>query len=103
MLRPDGALVFSRQHPTGDWLRHGGSYFDVRVIHETWRKGWQVHYWLLPLEITCQEIFQAGFLIERLLEPRPAPQARALDPGAYDKLAREPTGFIAFRLVPRPA
>jgi SAM-dependent methyltransferase len=102
VLRPGGALVLSRQHPTGDWLRHGGSYFDARVISETWSRGWQVHYWLLPLETTCEEIFQAGFLIERLLEPRPAPQVRALDPEAYDKLAREPTGFIAFRLVPRP-
>ena len=26
VLRPDGALVLSRLHPTGDWLRHGGSY-----------------------------------------------------------------------------
>ena len=29
VLRPDGALVLSRQHPTGDWLRHGGSHFDA--------------------------------------------------------------------------
>jgi SAM-dependent methyltransferase len=29
VLRPGGALVFSRMHPTGDWLRHGGSYFDL--------------------------------------------------------------------------
>jgi SAM-dependent methyltransferase len=43
-----------------------------------------------------------ALVFSRLLEPRPAPQARALDPGAYDKLAREPTGFIALRLVPRP-
>ena len=102
VLRPGGALVLSRQHPTGDWLRHGGSYFDVRLIHETWSKGWQVHYWLAPLETTTEEIFQAGFLIERLLEPRPAPEAAALDPEDYERLAREPAGFIAFRLVPRP-
>jgi ubiquinone/menaquinone biosynthesis C-methylase UbiE len=25
VLRPTGALVLSRMHPTGDWLRHGGS------------------------------------------------------------------------------
>jgi SAM-dependent methyltransferase len=102
VLRPGGALVFSRLHPTGDWLRHGGSYFDVRVIHETWSIGWQVHYWLAPLEITCEEIFQAGFLIERLLEPRPVPEAAALDPADYEQLTREPRGFMAFRLVPRP-
>ena len=33
------------RHPTGDWLRHGGNYFDVRVINETWSKGWNVRYW----------------------------------------------------------
>jgi SAM-dependent methyltransferase len=101
VLRPDGALVLSRLHPTGDWLRHGGSYFDVRTIQETWSRGWTVRYWLAPLERTCEEIFAAGFLIERLVEPRPVPGAAAIDPAEYERLAREPTGFIAFRLRPR--
>jgi SAM-dependent methyltransferase len=100
VLRPDGALVLSRQHPTGDWLRHGGNYFDVRVISETWSKGWQVRYWLAPLEVTCEEIAAAGFLIERLLEPRPVPEAAGIDPEDYERLCREPTGFLAFRLRP---
>ena len=101
VLRPDGALVLSRLHPTGDWLRHGGSYFDVRTIQETWSTGWTVRYWLAPLERTCEEIFAAGFLIERLVEPRPVPEAAAIDPAEYERLAREPRGFIAFRLRPR--
>jgi SAM-dependent methyltransferase len=95
---PGGALVLSRQHPTSDWLRNGGSYFDVRVIHETWQRGWSVSYWLAPLQTTCQEIFEAGFLIERLVEPRPA--VTGADRGDYERLNREP-GFLAFRLVPR--
>ena len=102
VLRPDGALVLSRLHPTGDWLRHAGSYFDVRLISETWSAGWQVSYWLAPLEVTCREIFEAGFLIERLTEPRPVPAAEALDPEQYERLGREPRGFLAFRLVPDP-
>jgi SAM-dependent methyltransferase len=101
VLRPSGALVLSRQHPTGDWLRHGGSYFDVRVIEETWSRGWRVRYWLAPLQTTCEEFHAAGFVIERLLEPRPVPEAAALDPERYQRLAREPQGFIAFRLRPR--
>jgi SAM-dependent methyltransferase len=101
VLRPSGALVLSRQHPTGDWLRHGGSYFHPRVISETWSKGWQVQYWLTPLEMTCEELFQAGFLIERLLEPRPEPQAAALDPDEHAQLQLEPRGFLAIRAVPR--
>jgi SAM-dependent methyltransferase len=102
VLRPGGALVLSRQHPTGDWLRHGGNYFDVRVISETWSKGWNVRYWLAPLQVTCEEIAAAGFWIERLLEPRPVPEAAAIDPGSYERLCREPTGFLAFRLRPGP-
>jgi hypothetical protein len=73
VLRPGGALVLSRLHPTGGWLRHGGSYFDVRLIHE------------------------------RLLEPRPVPEAAVRDPEDYEQLGREPRGFVAVRVVPRPA
>src|SRR5262245_59428206 len=100
VLRPGGALVLSRQHPTRDWLRHGGSYFDVRTIQETWSRGWTVRYWLGPLETTCEEFFAAGFIIERLLEPRPVPEAATIDPEEYQRLTREPRGFIAFRLRP---
>jgi SAM-dependent methyltransferase len=102
VLRPDGALILSRQHPTGDWLRHGGNYFDARVIEETWSRGWRVRYWLAPLERTCEELHEAGFLIERLHEPRPTSEAAPIDHDAYERLTREPTGFLAIRAVPDP-
>jgi SAM-dependent methyltransferase len=102
VLRPGGVLVLSRQHPTADWLRNGGSYFDQRVIEETWRNGWHVRYWLESLEDSCAEFAAAGFLIERLIEPRPVAAGQAAAPEDFDRLQREP-GFIAFRLVPRPA
>ncbi|WP_312872608.1 class I SAM-dependent methyltransferase [Kibdelosporangium persicum] len=102
VLRPDGALVLSRMHPTGDWLRQGGNYFDVRVIEEVWNKGWRVRYWLAPLERTCEELHEAGFLIERLLEPRPKPQAAEISQATYERLTSEPSGFLAIRAVPDP-
>lgn len=102
VLRPDGVLVLSRLHPTGDWLRHGGSYFQPRVIDETWSRGWELRYWLTPLEQTCDELHQAGFLIERLVEPRPDQAAAAIDQDKYDRLHREPTGFLAIRAIPDP-
>ncbi len=101
VLRPGGGLVLSRQHPTADWLRHGGSYFDVRVIEEVWSKGWAVRYWLAPLQQTCEELFQAGFLIERLLEPTPSPESAALDPERHRRLSQEPSGFLALRALRR--
>lgn len=102
VLTPDGALVLSRQHPTGDWLRHGGNYFDARVIEEIWRRGWQVRYWLTPLQQTCDELHAAGFLIERLMEPRPTAHAAEIDADDYHRLSREPTGFIAIKAIPDP-
>jgi SAM-dependent methyltransferase len=35
VLRPPGRLVLSTHHPTADWRRRGGSYFDTEVIEET--------------------------------------------------------------------
>jgi SAM-dependent methyltransferase len=100
VLAPDGALVLSVQHPVGNWLRHGGSYFEQRHIRETWNAGWEVSYWIMPLETICEEIHQAGFVIERLLEPRPAPDSALLYPERYEQLTREPSGFMALRLRP---
>jgi SAM-dependent methyltransferase len=102
VLAPGGALVLSVQHPVGNWLRHGGNYFEPRLIRETWNAGWQVSYWIVPLETLCEEIRQAGFVIERLLELRPAEASAHISPGQYQKLTREPTGFLALRLRPAP-
>ncbi|MCP2163400.1 class I SAM-dependent methyltransferase [Goodfellowiella coeruleoviolacea] len=102
VLRPDGALVLSRLHPTGDWLRHGGNYFEPRIVEEVWSRGWRVRFWLMPLERTCEELHEAGFLVERLREPRPAAEAAHLDPTAHARLLREPVGFLAIRAVPDP-
>lgn len=98
LLRPGGALVVSTHHPTTDWVRRGGSYFDVEVIEETWKGNWDVRYWRMPLTRSCAEFAEAGFLIERLVEPRPSAELRERFPEDHEKLSQRP-GFIAFRLL----
>ncbi|MEX1007572.1 MAG: class I SAM-dependent methyltransferase [Acidimicrobiia bacterium] len=100
VLRPDGRLIVSTHHPTRDWLAHGGSYFDVSLVLETWRRGWKVRYWRLPLSKTASEFSEAGFLIERVVEPLPLPEMADQYTDDHDKLGMEP-GFIAFRLAKR--
>jgi len=100
VLRPGGALVVSRTHPVADWMHTGGSYYDHRIVDETWDKGWHVRYWIAPLEMHCAEFADAGLLIERIVEPRPLPEAEHLDPERYARAQREPW-CIAFRLVAR--
>ncbi|MDG4797165.1 class I SAM-dependent methyltransferase [Micromonospora sp. WMMD1082] len=98
VLRPGGHLVVSTTHPTSDWLLTGGGYFDRVPVEEVWQTRWRVRYWRQPLQAWCREFTDAGFLIERLVEPRPAETMAARYPEVSEKLARSP-GFIAFRLL----
>jgi ubiquinone/menaquinone biosynthesis C-methylase UbiE len=98
VLRPGGRLVVSTVHPTDDWLRLGGSYFDRVAVEEIWQTNWHVRYWRQPLEAWIREFNDAGFLIERLVEPRPAQTMALPYPAVQKKLERAP-GFIAFRLL----
>lgn len=101
VLVPGGHLVVSTHHPAADWANHGGSYFEAEVIEETWSRGWQVRYWRQPLQLSCDEFASAGFLIERLAEPRPDARMASEFPDDYARLSAQP-GFIAFRLL-KPA
>lgn len=101
VLRPGGALVLSRLHPTGDWLRHPDDDFADRLVDETWNRGWRVRYWIGPLERTTEELHEAGFLIERLREPRHARQGEVRRPDAYAEIVTSPVGFMAIRAMRR--
>lgn len=48
VLRGDGSLVISTHHPTADWRRLGGPYFQVSPVTETWSKGWEITAWRMP-------------------------------------------------------
>jgi SAM-dependent methyltransferase len=100
VLRPGGVLVLSKQHPTDDWLRKGGSYFDRVLETDLWdfpggRQ--EVRFWREPLSDLCGAATGAGFVIERLDEPRPAPSMRERYPDDFATLDRAP-GFLVLRL-----
>lgn len=102
VLRPGGSLVISTHHPTSDWCRLGGSYFEVGTVTETWSRGWEITTWRMPLSSITDEFAEAGFLIERLVEPRPEPEMADTHPDAFEKLSTEP-GFVLFKLRKDPA
>src|SRR5690606_5630056 len=98
VLRDDGRVVLSCTHPVDDWLRGGGSYFETRAQVEHWDSfDTSFATWRLPLTALCEEFADAGFVIERLLEPRPTEAARTIDPRRFEELDTRP-GFIVFRL-----
>jgi SAM-dependent methyltransferase len=100
VLRRGGVLVVSTQHPTADWLRKGGSYFDRVLETDVWESPdgpQEVRFWREPLSSLCAAATGAGFVIERLDEPRPAPGMRDRHPEDFATLEREP-GFLVLRL-----
>jgi SAM-dependent methyltransferase len=104
VLRPGGALVVSTQHPATDWLRKGGSYFDRRLETDLWDLAdgpQEVRFWREPLSDLVDAATAAGFVIDRLLEPRPGRAVLERSPEDHAKLEREP-GFLVLRLR-RPA
>ncbi len=100
VLKPGGTVVFSTHHPTMDWEIAGGDYFATTQVTERWRKGggeFEVTFWRRPLTAMTHAITSSGFVIERLVEPGPAPELRRLDPAAYELIRTKPR-FLFFRL-----
>jgi ubiquinone/menaquinone biosynthesis C-methylase UbiE len=103
VVRPGGAVIVSTQHPMSDWLRKGGSYFDVVLETERWESmgpDWEVSFWREPLSSLSDAAFRAGLLVERIVEPLPAASMRDRWPEYHDELSRVPA-FLMLRLVPR--
>jgi SAM-dependent methyltransferase len=101
VLRGDGHLVFSVEHPSDVFYEHHphGNYFEVERVEYEWRvfgPPVRVPSYRRPLQAMLGPLLGAGFVLERLLEHRPVPEFRDQGPADYEKLSRQP-GFICFR------
>ena len=116
LLRPNGRMVFSVPHPCTDtpfreWERDAAGrkvalevdrYFETGPGECHWNMPRLAYQWTTPcwrrtLEEWCSMIAAAGFLIERLYEPRPDEKQVSMRP-ELDDCARLPY-FLIFRLV----
>ncbi len=106
VLKPGGRFVASKEHPASDYTqRLVENYFEKQLVSAVWR-GFEhpveVTAWHRPLQDLINALAEAGFVIERLVEPRPIPQFREADPDDYEKPLRWP-GFLCVRAVKRGA
>ncbi|MCB0201904.1 MAG: class I SAM-dependent methyltransferase, partial [Anaerolineae bacterium] len=51
-----------------------------------------------PLAAVFNPLVDAGFILDRVLEPRPVEAFRASEPETYERLMRQP-GFLCVRAV----
>jgi ubiquinone/menaquinone biosynthesis C-methylase UbiE len=96
ILRPDGWLLVTLDHPFG--TPAGDSYFTTRLATEDWaKKGVTVtqSFWRRPLGETIDAFADAGFGVERIGEPQLDDAMRARFPEDAAKVEGRPT-FIAY-------
>ncbi|GAB3911722.1 SAM-dependent methyltransferase [Microlunatus endophyticus] len=98
VLRPGGWFAISTTHPTSDWQCFNDSYFSQEWVDLALRDGTHtIHYQRMTLEAILSEVLSAGFVLERLVEPRPAETLREVNPAAYNELLQHPS-LLALRL-----
>lgn len=104
VLKPGGNLVFSVSHPFADYLIYKPeSYFTTDAVEYTWRGfGFPLVMpsYRRPLSALINPLIEAGFMLERIVEPLPTEEFKLNDPEHYRKLCREP-GFICVRALRR--
>lgn len=100
-LRPRGLFVFSGGHPMYDFrFSKTGRYFDTEIVATPWY-GFggdpvTVPFFRRPLSAAFDALWAAGFVVERVVEPRPTPTFKEKEPDDYEKLMKQP-GFICIR------
>ena len=103
LLRPGGVLVFSHGHPASEFFLYyaDGNYHEVEQVSWEWTGFGTVvtmPSYRRPLAAVFNPLIDAGFVLDRVLEPRPIEAFREADPEHYDQLMRQP-GFLCIRAV----
>lgn len=101
VLRPGGYFILSVSHPFSDYTYFkSNNYFETELVGSVW-KGFdevRVHMpsFRRSLEATLNPIIDAGFRLEKILEPRPTEEFKQADPKDYEKLLQQPV-FLCIR------
>lgn len=120
VLKPNSSFLFSCGHPlrfamdeeeTGDYsslkleIRKNtdtggqlitGNYLAKRKIIDALGKN-TANTWTMPIGDIVTTAIDTGFLIERLVDPRPLDELKEIDPKTYERLSKIPE-FIIFKL-----
>jgi SAM-dependent methyltransferase len=94
-----GRFVFSTHHPAHEAQRLAAdgfpvTYEEVQAVEEEWPDIGHVRFFRRSLTRITGALADAGFLIERLIEPVPTDAFRAVKPESYARLLQRPEFLI---------
>ena len=94
ILKRDGQLIISIHHPFMDFtVFNKENYFLTELLDDEWNTNngkVKVQFYRRPLSAIITPIIDAGFIIERLLEPMPIEEFKIAHPNTYDRLTKNP-------------
>jgi SAM-dependent methyltransferase len=101
VLCQGGHFILSVTHPFFDYTYFkSNNYFETELVGSEWR-GFNTVRVHMPsfrrsLEATINPIIEAGFRLERILEPKPTEEFKEADPKNYKELLEQPS-FLCIR------
>ena len=102
VLKPNGRLIISIEHPFFEHIYHKSEkYFDVEHVKCTWNgfgKPVEINSYRRPLQECLTPLMENGFLIDKLLEPKPIKEFEVLDPKHFKELNEFPA-FMCIRAL----
>ena len=65
----------------------GGSYYEGGRVDAPVGEKFHINFERMTVERFVNELLDGGFVLERLLEPRPVEALREIDPAEYERLS----------------
>ena len=97
VLKPNGWLLLSTHHPTTEAARFNvANYFVTEAMEDYWSWVGNVRFFRRPLTAITGALTDAGFVIEKLVEPLPDEFFRETKPDIFERLLKLPE-FILIR------
>ena len=96
LLKPQGKLIFTIQHPIGSWNWYKpATAFGVHYVEATWR-GFTEEPVVMPdyyrsFEEVVNPLIKAGFKLLKVKDCKPIEALRSVDPYKYGKYSKLPT------------
>lgn len=93
VLKSGGSVVASFGHPCWGMELHDPRYFETYLMEMTWRgfgEPVNLKSYNRPLGAALNPIIQAGFILDRVHEPKPVPELATLDAAEYANLMQRP-------------
>ncbi|MFB2770522.1 class I SAM-dependent methyltransferase [Pelatocladus sp. BLCC-F211] len=99
ILLSKGLLLFSTHHPFMDFqFFEKADYFATELIEDSWNSFGdtpvRVRFYRRPLSAMTSALNNAGFVIKKIVEPRPTEECKLLYPQDYKKLSTKPWFLI---------